>query len=407
MTMSAEKPFGWIKQVERLLYELEEKPQFGVPSSFSLQRFEKRLQEIFDRPSLKVTYSLKGWVASEQIREGAGEVLLPLKLEWAPLASPAYFITTDQDLKLLMADLLGGEKEAAYFYDPSLVQGFYHYFACEMLHALQQQEFAPSLSPHLSERGGEIQEMVGTEPCFLIDVTLSLNGNTFWGRILLPESFRRDWKSYFSNLPPPSLSQELLEKITVDVGLELGHVRLNFSDWKSVRKGDFILLDHCSYDPDTGKGGVVLTLEQRPLFRGRFKENGIKLTEYPIYEEVMHPMEEHRYESEEEGDEEHLYGDELPEEEGFEFEEEEERREVEVTHAEPAISPEELPINLTVEVGRLRLTAQELMNLAPGNLLEVNVAPEQGVDLVVNGKKVGRGELIRLGETLGVRILSL
>jgi flagellar motor switch/type III secretory pathway protein FliN len=29
------------------------------------------------------------------------------------------------------------------------------------------------------------------------------------------------------------------------------------------------------------------------------------------------------------------------------------------------------------------------------------------VDLVINGKKVGRGELIRMGDLLGVRILSL
>jgi flagellar motor switch protein FliN/FliY len=47
------------------------------------------------------------------------------------------------------------------------------------------------------------------------------------------------------------------------------------------------------------------------------------------------------------------------------------------------------------------------MNLQPGNLLELNVHPEQGVDLVVNSKKIGHGELLKIGDTLGVRVLEI
>lgn len=399
--MATEKPLDWIKQVDLALCELEEKPQFGNPALFDWKLLEKRLQELFKTSKLKIEHHEKGWLSEDALVSEMGENPLLLTFEWTPLAAPAYFVTTDHDLKRLMAKLLGGEKEAAYFYDPSLIQGFYHYFAAEMLRTVEEVGFASSLSPRLKGVEGAVQAGIGSEACFVMDVSIALQDQNFWGKVLLPDSFRRDWKSYFSNLPPPPLSDELRKKIWVDVSLEVGHTQLSFQDWKEVRTGDFILLDHCSYDPSGSKGGVVLALNQTPLFRGRFKEGGIKLTEYPRYEEVGLSMDENPFEEEENAPEEDLYEDQLRDENEEEV--------VPTTPAppEPTLSAEQLPIQLTVEVGRLRMTAKELMDLSPGNLLEVNVAPEQGVDLVVNGKKVGRGELIRLGETLGVRILSL
>jgi len=53
------------------------------------------------------------------------------------------------------------------------------------------------------------------------------------------------------------------------------------------------------------------------------------------------------------------------------------------------------------------MTVQTLLDLNPGNLLELDVHPESGVDLVVNGSRIGKGELLQIGDTLGVRILEL
>jgi len=71
------------------------------------------------------------------------------------------------------------------------------------------------------------------------------------------------------------------------------------------------------------------------------------------------------------------------------------------------ITPNEIPVNLVVEIGRIQMNVQKLLQLEPGNLLELNVHPEQGVDLVINSKKVGKGELVRVGENLGIRILEI
>ena len=98
-------------------------------------------------------------------------------------------------------------------------------------------------------------------------------------------------------------------------------------------------------------------------------------------------------------------------EEEFEEEEmtldQEEAHPVAVEKELKAVSPEEIPLNVIVEVGRVKMPIKSLMELKPGNLLELNVHPENGVDLVVNGSRVGKGELIQIGETLGIRILEL
>lgn len=70
------------------------------------------------------------------------------------------------------------------------------------------------------------------------------------------------------------------------------------------------------------------------------------------------------------------------------------------------VKPEDIPITISVEVGRLQMTIQKLTQLEPGNMLELDVHPENGVDLVVNGKCIGKGELLRIGDVLGVRILD-
>ena len=47
------------------------------------------------------------------------------------------------------------------------------------------------------------------------------------------------------------------------------------------------------------------------------------------------------------------------------------------------------------------------MALQPGNLLDLDVRPENGVTLVANGKVFGQGELILIGDNVGVRITEI
>ncbi|MCC6127583.1 MAG: FliM/FliN family flagellar motor switch protein, partial [Chlamydiae bacterium] len=60
-----------------------------------------------------------------------------------------------------------------------------------------------------------------------------------------------------------------------------------------------------------------------------------------------------------------------------------------------------------VELARLKMTLERLTQLAPGNVLELPIETDQIVILSVGGKKIGKAELVYLGENLGVRILEL
>ena len=73
----------------------------------------------------------------------------------------------------------------------------------------------------------------------------------------------------------------------------------------------------------------------------------------------------------------------------------------------PPANISEVPLTVSVEVGRVRLSAEKLLSLQPGNLIDLPTSPDSRVELVVNGKVVGRGELLRIGDLLGVRVLEL
>jgi flagellar motor switch protein FliN len=67
----------------------------------------------------------------------------------------------------------------------------------------------------------------------------------------------------------------------------------------------------------------------------------------------------------------------------------------------------DVPVRLTVEVGRARLPLGELVRLGPGSLVELDREAHEAADILVNGKIVARGEVVTIGEHYGVRITSL
>ena len=74
---------------------------------------------------------------------------------------------------------------------------------------------------------------------------------------------------------------------------------------------------------------------------------------------------------------------------------------------EKLISSQKIPLTLVIEVDRIRMSLDKLLQLAPGNVLDLSVRPEQGVYVTIGGKKVAHGEIIKLGDALGLKILQL
>lgn len=70
-------------------------------------------------------------------------------------------------------------------------------------------------------------------------------------------------------------------------------------------------------------------------------------------------------------------------------------------------SLDDLQLQLVCQVGSSQLSLAELRELGEGSVLPLASREPDAVDLTVNGCRVGRGQLVRIGDGLGVRIISL
>lgn len=71
------------------------------------------------------------------------------------------------------------------------------------------------------------------------------------------------------------------------------------------------------------------------------------------------------------------------------------------------IKEKDIPITITVEMGRIQMPLQKVAELKPGNVLDLSIPPSLGVNLTVGGKRIAKGELIQMGEVIGVKILKM
>lgn len=67
----------------------------------------------------------------------------------------------------------------------------------------------------------------------------------------------------------------------------------------------------------------------------------------------------------------------------------------------------DIRVEVTVEMGRVRLPLRDLLRLAPGAVLELDRAAGDGVDVLVNGTPVARGEVFVVDGDFGVRITEI
>ena len=71
------------------------------------------------------------------------------------------------------------------------------------------------------------------------------------------------------------------------------------------------------------------------------------------------------------------------------------------------VAPLDVPVTLTVELGRVNLTLSRLADLKPGDVIELSRHSRAPVELTSNGRLVARGELILIDTDLGVRVTSV
>jgi len=67
----------------------------------------------------------------------------------------------------------------------------------------------------------------------------------------------------------------------------------------------------------------------------------------------------------------------------------------------------DVPMNVTVEVGRGSVQVRELLSLVQGSIVELDRVVGAPVDVLVNGSLVAHGDIVLVGDDLGVRITEI
>ena len=67
----------------------------------------------------------------------------------------------------------------------------------------------------------------------------------------------------------------------------------------------------------------------------------------------------------------------------------------------------DIPLKVTVELGRTRTLVSELLNLGQGSVIELAKLAGESMEVLVNDKLVARGEAVVVNEKFGVRLTDI
>lgn len=149
---------------------------------------------------------------------------------------------------------------------------------------------------------------------------------------------------------------------------------LSLGELRSLRSGDVVMLDDW---PDTH---VRLVLDNRLHVRATRDGQTLTLLEQPI---AVNLIKEHRMTESAVG-----------------------------TSLEGALDAtldstlDALPLTLVCQVGSVEMSLAQLRELGAGSVVQLDAQQDDRVDLMVNGRRVGQGQLVKIGDGLGVRLLS-
>ncbi|HLB52327.1 MAG TPA: type III secretion system cytoplasmic ring protein SctQ [Chlamydiales bacterium] len=363
----------WIKKHPHFLAEMSEVPLFGNAPSFDWEELTSLLAKRLELAHLQVEPIAQSWKGKEDLIQGLGLDPWAATLHFAPLDERAFLLFSRSDQQRFLSWI---SVESKGFSTEILKEGLTSFLLLEAIDAASS--FPPLDTVAITwEEGFTLPD----SHFFCIDIQLEYEGSHILVRLILPTAFREKWKHHFSHFPP-NLMTPLAKSVELMAGIKIGHVALSSQEWDQVQVSDLLLLDSGTYNPDIEEGVGLLEVEGFPLFQVQILQNRLILN--INQEETM--------------------DDELN------LPEKEETLPLEAKEESLEEKPQSLgtvPLTLTVELARLKISLERLLQLQPGNTLEFPLDPSQPVSLTLRGKVIAKGELVQLGEKLGIQISSL
>lgn len=377
-------PHPWLRQVEEGLSVLKHIPLWGHIPPFPWEAFSTQLKGLLKLSDLNFSVKENRVLTPKDFLAGMGSHPVVLAVEMGTISEPVYWVMSQEDVSKFASWALCGSQKYESFSNRALQEGFYRYLCLEALNILGpafNMTFKMIPTPPLPEMSS-----------LCADVSIVHNRETLSARLISSGAFQKNLHSYFAKRKYSLI--EGSHGFEVPLSLEIGHTVLSLSEWESVQPGDVVFFDNLTYDPESEKAGVTVMLGTTPLFLARYKHHKLTILDYAFYQEEETDMDSENERSEEMGEEQE--GD--PMWSGASSEEQ---------NVGKLISSKDIPLNLVVEIGRLRMSVEKLLQLQPGNMIDLGVRPEQSVSITVNGSRVARAELVQIGEALGLKILEI
>ncbi len=177
--------------------------------------------------------------------------------------------------------------------------------------------------------------------------------------------------------------------IPVGISIEIGQTSMPLHDFKQTKVQDIILADNYYLHADNGF--CKLRLAKDWCLNATWENNTLKLL--TTKEGMMSDKEtiEDFIDNDEQVDE----SPDATDDQWSDFSE------------APLPNLDELPIELTFDIGFQRLTLGELKHLQTGRIFKTDRPENMPVRIRANGQIVGRGDLVRLSDSVGVRVVEL
>ena len=67
----------------------------------------------------------------------------------------------------------------------------------------------------------------------------------------------------------------------------------------------------------------------------------------------------------------------------------------------------DVPVEVTVEIGRRKMRIAEILRLGTGAVLELSKASDEPLDIYVNNRPIARGEAVVVGDHYGIRVTEV
>lgn len=167
----------------------------------------------------------------------------------------------------------------------------------------------------------------------------------------------------------PIQTANKFSQIPLTIKFERGHLSLKFSEMTNVEINDIILLDQ---DETLEKTHIIVSIDPAIKIIGRIESaNKITLL-HKKYMDLDLEMETKK------------------------------NSDTILSHTQIG----EIPVHLVFQVGETQLKFSELVDLQPGYIIELDNELNHLVEIKAHGKTIGRGELVEIGDRLGVRVIQ-